>query len=97
MLKREIKDNKKLNGLQGQIGEMHNDFEEMKNHREEARHILDAKFADIYKQLEELRKLLENQGKNVNEQLTIFKEKFNNLLEELKNELKNQFDEEKKE
>ena len=49
MLKKQMKDNQKLKGLQGQIGEMHNDFEDMKNAREEARRILEAKFQDIYK------------------------------------------------
>ena len=34
MLKKEMKDNQKLNGLAGQIGEMHNDYEDMKRARE---------------------------------------------------------------
>ena len=48
-----MKKNEKLDGLQGQIGEMHNDFEDMKRTREEARKQLEAKFLDIYKIIEE--------------------------------------------
>ena len=59
MLKKEMKDNQKLNGLAGQIGEMHNDYEDMKRAREEARKQLEAKFQDIYKRLQKKKKIFQ--------------------------------------
>ena len=58
-----MKDNEKLKGLQGQIGEMHNDFEDMKNAREDVRRISEAKYQDIYKRLEEIKATLEKKPK----------------------------------
>ena len=57
-----MKDNQKIKG-QGQIEEMHNDFEDMKNAREDARRISEAKYQDIYKRLEELKATLEKKPK----------------------------------
>ena len=90
-----MKDNQKLKGLQGQIGEMHNDFEDMKNAREEARRILEAKFQDIYKRLEELKAALEKQAKDVNTELRNFETKFTDLLNNLKTEIYKDFEDEK--
>ena len=36
-MKNDMKDNEKLKGLQGQMGEMHNDFQDMKHKREESK------------------------------------------------------------
>ena len=58
-----MKDNQKIKSLQGQIEEMHNDFEDMKNAREDARRISEAKYQDIYKRLEELKATLEKKPK----------------------------------
>ena len=44
MLSKKMKDNQKLKGLQSQIEEMNNDFEDMKNAREEERRISEAKY-----------------------------------------------------
>ena len=60
-----MKDNQKLKGLQSQNEEMNDDFEDMKNAREEARKILEEKFQDIYKRLEELKAGLEKKDKYV--------------------------------
>ncbi len=60
-----MKDNQKLKGLQSQNEEMNDDCEDMKNAREEARKILEEKFQDIYKRLEELKAGLEKKAKYV--------------------------------
>ena len=54
----------------------YNDFEYMKNTREEARKILEEKFQDIYKRLEELKAGLEKKAKNINTELRNFETKF---------------------
>ena len=95
MLKKEMKDNQKLNGLAGQIGEMHNDYEDMKRAREEARKQLEAKFQDIYKRLQALKDALEAEAKRVNSALRAFESKFLALLQELKDDMNKQFEEEK--
>ena len=61
-----MKDNQKLKGLQSQNEEMNDDCEDMKNAGEEARKILEEKFQDIYKRLEELKAGLEKKAKNIN-------------------------------
>lgn len=95
MLKKEMKDNQKLKGLDGQMGEMRNDFEDMKRTREEARKQLEAKFQDIYKKLAALKEALETEAKRVNNSLKAFESKFLCLLNELKEELKKDIAEEK--
>ncbi len=40
-----------------------NDFEDMKNGREEERRILEAKYQDIYKRLEEIKATFEKKPK----------------------------------
>ena len=77
-----MKKNEKLDGLQGQIGEMHNDFEDMKRTREEARKQLEAKFLDIYKKIQTLKEALEAEAKRVNDSLRAFESKFTFLLNE---------------
>jgi hypothetical protein len=42
------KDNLKLQGLQNQMGEMDQDFEEMMRMRNEAKKRLEEKFKDVY-------------------------------------------------
>ena len=96
MLKAQMKKNEKLDGLQGQIGEMHNDFEDMKRTREEARKQLEAKFLDIYKKIQTLKEALEAEAKRVNDSLRAFESKFTFLLNELKENVYKDIEEEKK-
>ena len=96
MLKKEMQDNQKLNGLQGKIGEMHNDFEDMKRTREEARKQLEAKFQDIYKKIAALKEALDTEAKRVNNALKAFESKFIALLTELKEQVNKNIEEEKK-
>lgn len=95
MLKNEMKDNEKLKGLQSQIGEMHNDFEDMKRTREEAKKQLEAKFQDIYKKLQSMKESLETESKRTNDILRAFQSKFEFLLKELKDTIYKDFSEEK--
>ena len=91
-----MKDNQKLKGLDGQMGEMKNDFEDMKRTREEARKQLEAKFQDIYKKLAALKESLDTEAKRVNNSLKAFESKFVCLLNELKDDLHKEMEEEKK-
>lgn len=43
------KDNEKLNLLEQQMGDLKNDFEDMKRNREEAKKQLEAKFLDVHR------------------------------------------------
>ena len=90
-----MKDNQKLKGLDGQMGEMHNDFEDMKRTREEARKQLEAKFQDIYKKLAALKEALDTEAIRVNNSLKAFESKFICLLNELKEELRGEMNKEK--
>jgi len=90
-----MKENEKLKGLQGQIGEMHNDFEDMKRTREEARKQLEAKFQDIYKRLQTMKENIEMEAKRTNDLLRAFQSKFEYQLNELKETIYKDFNEEK--
>ena len=96
MLKNQARKNEKLEGLQGQLGEMHNDFEDMKRTREEARKQLEAKFMDIYKKIQSLKEALDAEAKRVNDSLRAFESKFTFLLNELKDSVYKDINEEKK-
>ena len=74
---------------------MHNDFEDMKNAREDARRISEAKYQDIYKRLEELKAGLEKKAKNINTELRNFETKFIDLVNNLKTEIYKDFEDEK--
>ena len=78
-----MKDNQKLKGLQSQNEEMNDDCEDMKNAGEEARKILEEKFQDIYKRLEELKAGLEKKAKYVKTEWTKFTDLLNNLKTEI--------------
>ena len=73
----------------------YNDFEYMKNTREEARKILEEKLQDIYKRLEELKAGLEKKAKNINIELRNFETKFTDLVNNLKTEIYKDFEDEK--
>ena len=48
-------DNEKLSSLHNQMGQMEDDFEEMKRAREEAKRQLEAKFQDVHRYVYDLR------------------------------------------
>ena len=96
MLKGQMKKNEKLDGLKGQIGEMNNDFEDMKRTREKARKQLEAKFLDIYKKIQSLKEALEAEAKRVNDSLRAFESKFTFFFFFLKENVFNTMEEGKK-
>jgi len=81
------KDNEKLVGLKSQMGEMGKDYEEMIRAREEARKLLEAKFEDVHKRLQENREFSIAEGKRVNDTLKTFKAKFEAQLKETEEEI----------
>ena len=96
MLKKEIEKNEKLGGLQNQIGAMHDDFEDMKRNREEARKQLEAKFADIHKKINGLKQDLETAKKSFIDSLSAYDSKFTCLINELKENVYKDLNEHKK-
>lgn len=94
-MKNEMKDNEKLKGLQNQMGEMHNDFEDMKRTREEAKKQLEAKFLDIYKKIQSMKDAIDSEAKRVNDSLKAFQSKFEYLLNQLRENMYKDFNDEK--
>ena len=82
MLKNKWKIIKKLKAFKVKLRK-YNDFEYMKNTREEARKILEEKLQDIYKRLEELKAGLEKKAKYVKTEWTKFTDLLNNLKTEI--------------
>lgn len=82
--------NPKLKGLQGQIDETYQDFEDMKRTREEARKQLEAKFQDIYKKIEKLKEAMDAEAVRVNNSLKAFQNKFECLLKEISDSIRNE-------
>ena len=94
-MKNEMKDNEKLKGLQNQMGEMHNDFEDMKRTREEAKKQLEAKFLDIYKKIQSMKDALDSEAKRVNDSLKAFQSKFEYMLSQFRDSIYKDFNDEK--
>ena len=90
-----MKDNEKLKGLSSQLVDMHNDFEDMKRNREEAKKQLEARFQDIYRKIQNMKEMVEMEEKRVNESLKAFQSKFDYQLNDLKTHVYNDFNKEK--
>lgn len=95
MLKDQMKDNEKLRGLSSQLVDMHNDFEDMKRNREEAKKQLEARFQDIYRKIQNMKEMIEMEEKRVNESLKAFQSKFDHQLKDLKTHVYCDINEEK--
>ena len=95
VVKKQMKDNEKLGGLQSQIYDMHGDFEEMKRVREEARKKLEERFAEIHKNIVTMQKSIETGAKEVNESIKRFQMKFETNLKTLKENVFRDLEEEK--
>lgn len=95
MLKDQMKDNEKLKGLSTQLVDMHNDFEDMKRNREEAKKQLEARFQDIYRKIQNMKEMIEMEEKRVNESIKAFQSKFDYQLNELKTNVYNDIAQEK--
>lgn len=96
MLRQEMENNPKINGLKGQINEAHQDYEDMKRTREEAKKQLEAKFLDIYKKLEKLKESMDTESVRVNNSLKAFQNKFEYMINDLRKEIKDETDKERK-
>lgn len=96
MLRQEMENNPKINGLKGQINEAHQDYEDMKRTREEAKKQLEAKFLDIYKKLEKLKESMDTESVRVNNSLKAFQNKFEYMINDLRKEIKDEADKEMK-
>ena len=95
MLKNNAAENEKLKGLNKQMGDMHDDFEDMKRTREEAKKQMEAKFLDIYKKIQSMKDAIDSEAKRVNDSLIAFSAKFDNQLNSLKETIYNSLNEEK--
>jgi len=90
-----MKDNEKLKGLSSQLVDMHNDYEDMKRNREEAKKQLEARFQDIYRKIQNMKEMIEMEEKRVNESLKAFQSKFDHQLKDLKTNVYKDINEEK--
>lgn len=95
MLKNNTNENEKLKGLNKQMGDMHDDFEDMKRTREEAKKQMEAKFLDIYKKIQSMKDAIDSEAKRVNDSLIAFSAKFDNQLNTLKDTIYKTINEEK--
>ena len=68
--------NIKLTGLDNQMVELADDYEEMMRMREEARRRLEARFNDVYSRIKANKDYTIREGKRVNDGLKQFQSKF---------------------
>lgn len=94
-VKKTVGEREKLNLLRGQMDEMSNDYETMRNAREEAKRQLDAKFQDVYQKIQGTRDFVSEEGRRVNELLKNFQNNFQDELKNLKDFTMKSFEEEK--
>mmetsp|Transcript_38440 Transcript_38440/g.43648 ORF Transcript_38440/g.43648 Transcript_38440/m.43648 type:complete len:268 (-) Transcript_38440:78-881(-) len=87
-------DNFKLGALKNQMGDLDQDFEDMKRNREEARKQLEAKFQDVYRRIQATRDYVTAEGKRINDLLVAFQLKFQHQLNDFKTNMQNDFDKE---
>jgi DNA repair exonuclease SbcCD ATPase subunit len=83
-------DNEKLTSLHGQMGEMENDFEDMKRAREEAKKQLEAKFQDVHRKIQITKEFVVSEGKRINDTLVAFQSKFETELATLSTKFQDQ-------
>ena len=86
LLKKEFKElnaeNEKLGLLDNQMNDMHDDFQEMKRTREEAKKQLEARFQDVYRKIQNTKDFILAEGKRINDTLLAFQSKFQTELKE---------------
>lgn len=66
------KDNIKLKGLDGQMSELDQDFQNMLRAREEARRKLEERFRDVYARIKANKDYMIESGKEFNEKLKVY-------------------------
>ncbi len=82
----EAEERQRLDAMQGQIGEMKNDYEDMLRAREETRKQLLAKFQDIHRKIKSNRDFTTSEVKRVKDTLKAFESKFFNQMRILREE-----------
>ena len=70
------KENFKVRGIDNQIEQVKEEFDEMMRLRNEARRILEEKFKDVYQKIKDNKQHTINEGKKVNESLKAYQEKY---------------------
>lgn len=85
-------DNEKIGSLRNQTMQMHQDFEDMKRTREEARKQLEARFEDVYRKINNTKEFVVAEGKRINGTLLAFQSKFDNKIAEMHQHFTKQHD-----
>lgn len=70
------KENEKVVGLDNQMVQVEEDFEEMMRVRNEAKRQLELKFKDVYQKIKDVRQYTADEGQKVNENLKNYQIKF---------------------
>ena len=86
------KDNLKVLGLDDQIGQVREEFDEMMRLRNEAKRLLELKFKDVYQKIKDNKQHTIDEGKKVNESLKAYQEKYSQQMLDLRAELTEKFD-----
>jgi len=92
MFQESQKNNVKLKGLDRQMGELDDDFNNMLRAREEARRKLEEKFKNVYDNIKENKDFMISTGKEFNEKLKVYQNEFNVNLESARHKLSNHLD-----
>lgn len=77
-------ENEKINLFSDQVGQMRNDFEDMKRTREEAKKQLEAKFQDVYRKIQNTKEFIISEGKRINDTLIAFQSKFESEIRDVR-------------
>ena len=88
------KENLKVKGLDNQIEQVNEEFDEMMRLRNEAKRLLEEKFKDVYQKIKDNKQHTIDEGKKVNESLKAYQEKYLQQMMDLDNELTVKFTEE---
>ena len=95
MFKESQENNLKLVGLDNQMVELDQDFENMLKAREIARKKLEQKFQDVYNRIKDNKDFMIASGQDINKKLKAYQEEFNTNLESTRDQLNTQLETEK--
>ena len=70
------KENLKVRGLDDQIGQVNEEFDEIMRLRNEAKRLLEEKFKDVYQKIKDNKQHTIDEGKKVNESLKAYQYKY---------------------
>ena len=88
------KENYKVKGLDDQIEQVNEEFDEMMRLRNEAKRLLEEKFKDVYQKIKDNKQHTIDEGKKVNVSLKAYQEKYLKQMQDLHDELNVKFSEE---